>query len=161
MVRLSALALRPPETPAEWVAVARIRAATGMTPKHPGPRARDHGSDRQLLVLVEDGRVIGTLRIDWLDARRAAFRRVAIAPDQQNRGLGAAMLRLAEDITRAHGRSQVVLHAKAASIGFYRAEGYSPIAWDEAPEDATSVNMGKDLAAGLPQPALEQVACAG
>lgn len=145
MVLLTALTLRPPQSPADWLAVAKIRDATGMTPTQASPRGCDHGLDRHLLVLVGEGTVLGTLRIDWLDGRRAALRRVAVAPEQQHRGIGAAMLRLAEDVVRASGRLEILLHAKAASIGFYLAEGYTPVAWDEVAEDPTSVNMGKSL----------------
>ena len=101
--------LRPPESPDDWSAYHEIRRRAIFEAYFPQVAYQfdhpDEGKEGNFpLVLVEDDTVVGTVRIDLFDAVRAALRLVAIVPEQQRKGHGTALLRLAEDFARRHGR---------------------------------------------------------
>ncbi len=151
--------LRKPASPDEWRRYHDIRRrslfdrylpAIVYDPEHLDERR----AENHPLALVCDGRVIGTIRIDELDAERACFRLVAIDEPWRGRGFGAEMLRRAEryaaDIL---GRRDVVLFANRRAYEFYLKQGYAPIApWGETPLDPQSIPVAKSLrrAAGVP-----------
>ena len=88
---------------------------------------RDHADESKPgnfpLGLIADGELVGTIRIDLLDETRAALRLVAIHPDRQGQGLGAAMLRLAEDFIRLNGRRRIVVTANVAERDIHTPTG--------------------------------------
>ena len=150
--------LRAPATDLEWAAYHRIRRTSLFERYHPEvvydpnhPDERTAG--KHPLVLIKDGRVIGTIRIDDFDAERAAFRIVAIDRAHQGRGHGTALLRLAEDFARRLGRHTAVLHGNPPNVAFYLRNGYREAAWDDDISLGDSVDLVKDLRAGT-RPAL-------
>ncbi|HEY8186154.1 MAG TPA: GNAT family N-acetyltransferase [Pyrinomonadaceae bacterium] len=94
------------------------------------------------LVLVHTDATIGVIRVDVED-RVAWFRRVAIREDQQGRGHGRCLLRLAEAFARRQGCHEVRSNVAADAVGFYERCGY---AHDIAEAEPGSVPMRKALA---------------
>ncbi len=142
--------MRAPESRDEWDACHVIRQKAIFELYYPNVTyVRDHPDEGRpehfSLVLVADGEVVGTLRIDLLDEARAALRLVAIRPDRQRHGHGAVLLRLAEDFIRRHGRRRVVVHGNAAAIGFYFDNGYVERPRDDDAAPAQQFNVAKDL----------------
>jgi GNAT superfamily N-acetyltransferase len=141
--------LRPPASDAEWAALRRIQRLTlrdrNGRPYPAEPKSID--ADRLALVLVYRGSVVGTVRLDRLDADRVALRHVAIDPVRQGEGHGAQLVDMAEALASAQGAVEVVLHAVAGSVAFYEKLGYQSVDWDEPAEHATSINLGKLLVA--------------
>ncbi len=80
-------------------------------------------------LLICDGEIVGTVRIDLIDARQAGLRLIGIRADRQRRGHGAALLRLSEDAARGFGRTDVVINAHPTSLAFYLANGYAEGDW--------------------------------
>lgn len=85
------------------------------------------------------GRVIGTVSV-LLESKLSRECRyvahvedVAVAPDRQGLGVGAFMVRFAEDFARLRGARSVVLHCTPEVAGFYRELGF----------EETGVAMGK------------------
>ena len=141
--------LARPSTAAEWAAYHDIRRVAIFERYLPGqtydPEDADEFKELNLPHLLRhDEDAIGTLRIDVLGDARAAFRLIAIRPDLQGQGHGAALLRLAEERAAAFGCGEVVLNAIKPALGFYRKHGYEPGAWfDIEPERDHSVRVGK------------------
>ncbi|HTY68958.1 MAG TPA: GNAT family N-acetyltransferase [Alphaproteobacteria bacterium] len=144
--------LRTPASPEEWHRYHDIRRRSLFDrrlpdvvydPGHPDERRQENHP----LALVHEGRIIGTIRIDELDARRACFRLVAIDEPWRGQGLGAELLRRAEDYTATKlGRREIVLFAAEGAVGFYLKHGYGPVApWGETPLDRNSVPVGKNV----------------
>ena len=144
--------LRKPATPEEWQRYHEIRRrslferyvpAIVYDPDHPDERR----PETHPLALVVAGRVIGTIRIDELDERRACFRLVAIDEPWRRRGLGAQLLRRAERYAADMlGRREIVLFAHRQAYGFYLKQGYRTIEpWGESPLDPSSTPVGKSL----------------
>ena len=149
--------LRVPQGQMEWGAYHSIRLKALFEPYHPDVAyKRDHPDeskpDNYPLGLIADGELVGTIRIDLLDETRAALRLVAIHPDRQGQGLGAVLLRLAEDFIRLRGRRRIVVHGNPPAVGFYLASGYVERPWDEDPVlaghidvSARHIDVAKDL----------------
>ncbi len=144
--------LRKPASPEEWQRYHDIRRRSLFDrrlpdvvydPDHPDERRQGNHP----LALVREGRIIGTIRIDELDARRACFRLVAVDEPWRGQGLGAELLRRAEDYAATKlGRREIVLFAAQGAVGFYLNQGYAPMApWGETPLDRNSVPVGKRI----------------
>ena len=111
-------------------------------PDHPDERRPENHPH----VLLLDGQVIGTVRIDFLDGKRAGLRIIAIRADLQRRGHGSQLLRFAEAVAREAGCSEVVLNANPDAVGFYTGNGYTPGPWmDSVPPSSGAVKMGKRI----------------
>lgn len=57
----------------------------------------------ELLVAVDDGRVVGCVRVHPIDATTADLGLVSVAPDRWGTGLGRDLVRAAEDLMRSRG----------------------------------------------------------
>src|SRR2546430_16780903 len=98
---LERYALRPVRSPQEWSVYHAIRRDAIFAALLPGQAYDEHDPDefeRGHLphVLVRDGEVIGTVRIDFIGATQAGLRLIAIRRDLQRQGHGRVLLRPAE-----------------------------------------------------------------
>lgn len=97
-------------------------------------------------VLICDGTVIGTLRIDLITGGGAGFRLIAVAPGLRSKGFGGWMLARAEGIASAYGRRRFVINASPRAVAFYERHGYATGEWwDERALNPDLVRLGKDL----------------
>jgi len=143
--------LRPARSPQEWSTYHAIRRDAIFAALLPGqaydehdPNEFEHGHRPH--VLVRDGEVIGTVRIDLIGDTQAGLRLIAIRRDLQRQGHGRILLRLAEQAARAFGRIEIVINAHPTSLTFYLANGYREGEWrDAAPVPATLIRVGKRL----------------
>ena len=98
-------------------------------------------------VLLLDGHVIGTLRIDLIDHARAGLRLVAISGAFKSLGLGGWMLQRSEAIIAAYGRTSIVVNAALLAARFYRRHGYAEGDWPDVRtiDPNMQVRLGKQL----------------
>jgi GNAT superfamily N-acetyltransferase len=143
--------LRPARSEQEWTAYHAIRRDAIFAPLLPGQAYDERDPDEfgpgnLPHVLIRDGEVVGTVRIDLIDDTQAGLRLIGIHPDLQRQGLGAVLLGLAEQAARAFGRTEVIINAHPTSLTFYLANGYREGAWrDKGPVPATLIRVGKQL----------------
>jgi GNAT superfamily N-acetyltransferase len=148
---LERYSLRPVQSPLEWSAYHAIRRDAIFAALLPGQAYDEHDPDefeRGHLphVLVRDGEVIGTVRIDLIDDTQAGLRLIAIRRDLQRQGHGGVLLCLAEQAARAFGKTEIVINAHPTSLTFYLANGYRQGEWRNAtPVPATLIRVGKRL----------------
>lgn len=148
---LERYALRPARLPQEWSAYHAIRRDAIFSALLPGQAYDEHDPDefqhRHLPhVLVRDGEIIGTVRIDLVGETQAGLRLIAIRRDLQRQGHGSVLLRLAEHAARGLGRTEIVINAHPTSLSFYLANGYREGEWHDAtPVPANLVRVGKRL----------------
>jgi hypothetical protein len=144
-------ALRRVHSPADWAAYHAIRRSAIFAALLPGQAYNEHHADEFKPdnlphVLAVDGDVVGTVRIDLIDATQAGLRLIGIRNDVQRRGHGAVLLKLAEEVAGALGRSEVVINAHPTSLTFYLANGYAEGDWRDAGPVATGlIRVGKRL----------------
>jgi GNAT superfamily N-acetyltransferase len=97
-------------------------------------------------VLEVDGSIAGTIRIDLMGARCAAFRLIAIRKALQRRGHGTRLLALAEQLVGELGCAQVTIQSAPGAVPFYLRNGYAKGSWfDIAPPLREAVSVGKML----------------
>jgi GNAT superfamily N-acetyltransferase len=95
---------------------------------------------------------VGCLRLEWLPDR-VHVRRVAVPPEHQRRGIGAALMEWAESEARRRGRRLAAVEVRLAlpdNVAFYRRLGYHPFAEHAHPgyDHPTSLELRKALGAG-------------
>jgi len=100
------------------------------------PDETQDGNHRR--VLLRDGELIGTVRID-INVPDAAFRLVTIREDLQGRGYGRSLVKLSESFVRSSGCRRVVVTTGDPSVGFWEKCGYS------RSSDEGRIIMMKDL----------------
>lgn len=82
---------------------------------------RDHEGIH--LVAVVDGELVATCRV-LLVGTTAQFSRLAVRRSARRRGIATALLRLADEETRALGGYRLVLHAQTYAQALYERAGY-------------------------------------
>jgi GNAT superfamily N-acetyltransferase len=143
--------LRPTRSPRDWAAYHAIRRDAIFAPLLPG-QAYDESAGDEFKpgnlphVLLCDGEIVGTVRIDLIDDTQAGLRLIGILRDRQRQGHGARLLALAEAVILNLGRSEVVINAHPTSLSFYLANGYREGNWrDQGPVAAGLIRVGKRL----------------
>ena len=82
--------------------------------------------DGSLHMLAVDGDVVvGCVLFRPLAARQGRLYQMAVEPDRQRRGIGAQLVAALEAEVARRGFDEVVLHARAAAVGFYERAGYT------------------------------------
>ncbi|MBC7897943.1 MAG: GNAT family N-acetyltransferase [Cytophagaceae bacterium] len=141
--------LRPPSAVEEWDAYHAIRRRVLFERRGVGHLYDpDHPDDRRdgnhPLVLVDDDRVVGVVRID-VAGTVAILRRVAIDESAQGCGYGRELLKQANDFARKHGCTEVQSFVAPDAVDFYARSGFSRVGSTSAAESvpmARAVDQG-------------------
>lgn len=89
------------------------------------PDSEDLSSENVNIVLLRDGKVVSTVRIERAERGVYSVRRMATAPEHQGKGYGKQTLLRAEALVKLRGAEKLVLHAREGAVQFYEASGYS------------------------------------
>ena len=143
--------LRPPQNQIELAAMHDLRdrvlfkgrGRSGYDRHHPD----DQSPDNHFMGFWQDGELLGTLRVDFLDDKTGALRLVAIEAGLQRRGVGRKMIVAAEQFISGAGRRRIVTNAAVDAAQFYSRLGYEETHWDDPGEGAGEpiVPMQKQL----------------
>lgn len=101
----------------------RVFCVEQGVPKREEIDGRD--KDAVHLVAVEDGRVLGTCRLLFVD-RTVQFSRLAVDRDARRRGIATRLLQAADAEAIGAGARRIVLHAQTYARDLYLADGYEP-----------------------------------
>jgi GNAT superfamily N-acetyltransferase len=142
--------LRPVRSPREWSAYHAIRRDAIFATLLPGQAYDERDPDEFTPghfphVLVYDGEIVGTVRIDLIDEKAAGLRLIGVRGDLQRQGHGRVLLRLAEQTARALGKTEIVVNAHPSSLAFYLANGYREGELDAGPPRPGLIRVGKRL----------------
>jgi GNAT superfamily N-acetyltransferase len=107
--------------------------------------ADEHAPQNLPHVLLLGREVIGTIRIDLIDRRRAGLRLITVKPGLRNGGIGGWMLARAEAVVWSYGRDSIVINAANPALPFYLRHGYRTGAWADVlePDLAHNTRVGK------------------
>ncbi len=155
-VRPRSLQLRAPRSSREWARYHEIRRRClfekyngkgtpyyfEYDPDHPD----EHDPANHPLVLLDGGRVIGTIRIDLKHDGRAIFRLVAIDDPWQGQGFGTTLLALAESYARDCGADTICLNSVPDAYRFYTRHGFVPERWEGCTRNPTEIPVLKHFA---------------
>jgi len=100
----------------------RLRAAVLRAPLGLTWTARDFEAEEASFHLgaFRGERLIGTLILRPREDGTLQMRQVAVAPEEQSRGVGTALVCFAEEFAVAHGYSTITAHARESAVEFYR-----------------------------------------
>ncbi len=73
----------------------------------------------------DDGALVGAVVMTPYNATTVKLRQMAVSPDAQGRGVGAALIQAFEDHARQNGMTAITLAARVSAQGFYTATGYT------------------------------------
>lgn len=96
-------------------------------------------------VAVLEGRVVGSVRVR-LDGARLSIARLAVAPEVQGRGIGAALLALAEQAAPAAEAVLFTGDLSAGNLRLYARAGYVETAREPTGDGVMLVHLRKPLA---------------
>lgn len=143
------------EAPARFAEIRTVLAAAfgGEGEAELVERLRADGLVRRALVAVEDGEAVGhvvfsdlAVEVDGRKVDAAALAPVAVRPDRQRRGIGAALIRAGLEALRRDGCEAVVV---LGHPGYYPRFGFSAtLARKLAAPFAGDAFMAMDLAEG-------------
>lgn len=103
----------------------RVFCVEQGVPKHEEIDGRDGDAVHLVAVRGEDGRVLGTCRLLFVD-RTVQLSRLAVEPGARRRGIATALLREADREAEAARAKRIVLHAQTYARELYAADGYEP-----------------------------------
>ena len=110
------------EATVDWVELSELYRIAPLGEKPPEVLAVVFGNSMYKCFLYADGRLVGAGRVlaDGVDAAYIAD--VAVHPDHQGRGLGAAIIQ--ELVRLASGHRKILLYANPGTEGFYAKLGF-------------------------------------
>jgi predicted GNAT family N-acyltransferase len=82
------------------------------------------GDALQLVAVDSSGDVVGTCRLLFARGATALLGRMAVAARLRGRGIGRALLDLAEQRAQARGAKRIALHAQETARSLYAAAGF-------------------------------------
>ena len=108
----------------------------------------DLASSRWFVALL-DGRLVGSVRVRP-EGRSLHIARLSVAPEAQRRGIGAALLTLAETAAPADEAVLFTGHLSAGNLRLYARAGYVEERRERVDDAVVLVHLRKDLA-GTPR----------
>lgn len=72
----------------------------------------------------DSGELVACLVLSPMAECVAKMRQVAVTESRRGQGIGSALVRFAEDVAKARGICQLVLHARAEVVAFYLRHDY-------------------------------------
>lgn len=99
----------------------------------------------QLFAAFENNKMIGCCILTPFGNQRMQLRQMAVAPDQQYRGIGAKIISFAQNYCLQNQYKFIFLHARATAVGFYQKLGFEVIGDEYFEVGLPHFNMEKQL----------------
>lgn len=80
--------------------------------------------DDILIGAYEDDELLGCCMLTAVNAETVRLRQMAVHQKLQGKGIGASLMRFAENLARDRGYRSLIMHARKTAIGFYEKQGY-------------------------------------
>jgi predicted GNAT family N-acyltransferase len=101
----------------------RVFCVEQGVPKREEVDGRDPDAIHLVALRPEDGRVLGTCRLLFVE-RTVQLSRLAVEPGARRQGIATALLRAADREAAAVRAKRIVLHAQTYARELYAADGY-------------------------------------
>ena len=98
-----------------------------------------------LLVATETDQVIGCCILTPLENKQIQLRQMAVANNQQGKGIGAEIVIFAEKTAIEKGFKTLILHARKHAVGFYQKLGYQAFGDEYEEVGIPHFSMRKEL----------------
>ena len=138
---------------ADWVAYHAIRRqelfeAKGRIGIYDENRPEEREPNQHHYLLKQDGKPIGTTRLELRDNQQAIFRLVAITAAEQGKGHGRVLSEMVEAKARGYGVATLLVNAADTALGYYEKTGWYRHEWDACELvgiSSTCIQMRRDL----------------
>lgn len=98
-----------------------------------------------LIAAFENKTIIGCCILSNLANKTMQLRQMAVSADQQYRGIGAKIIKFAENYCLQNQHKSIILHARATAVGFYQKLGYEVFGDEYLEVGLSHFNMKKHL----------------
>ena len=118
--------IKAPHTEADWKAYYAMRYRVLREPWNQ-PLGSEILADEQEAIHImatENENVLGVARMHESAPKQGQVRCVAVATDQQGKGVGKAIMKALETQAQAKGWNEIVLEARENAVPFYKSLGY-------------------------------------
>jgi N-acetylglutamate synthase-like GNAT family acetyltransferase len=119
--------IRSPQTPREWEQYYQLRYDILRAPwGQPvgSEQTADEKAHQHFSFFDNSNQILGVGRLDSVDAQTTQIRFMAVAEQQQGKGIGRALMEEMENVSKEMGIQKIVLHAREVALPFYRQLGY-------------------------------------
>ena len=124
------MVLITPSTTQHWQAYYALRFTILREPwnqPHGSEVLADEASAIHVMAIDESEKVLGVARMHESAARQGQVRCVAVATDQQGKGVGKLIMSYLENVAAEKGWQEIILEARENAVPFYESNGYSII----------------------------------
>ena len=119
--------IRSPQTDAEWQAYFKLRYDVLRAPWGQAigsEQTTDEELHQHFAFFDAQHQIIGVGRLDRIAAQTAQVRFMAVAENQQGKGIGKAIMDEMESVSKAGKHLQIIMHAREIALPFYQKLGY-------------------------------------
>jgi predicted GNAT family N-acyltransferase len=122
------MVLITPTTAQHWQAYYALRFSVLREPwnqPHGSEVLQDEATAIHVMAVTQDEKVLGVARMHESGAQQGQVRCVAVATDQQGKGIGKLIMSYLEMVAKEKGWREIVLEARENAVPFYESLGYS------------------------------------
>src|SRR5215213_9249296 len=76
------------------------------------------------IAAYEDDQMLGCCMLVEEDSQTVRLRQMAVMNDLQGKGIGRALMQVAENLARDRGYRKITMHGRKNAVGFYEKMGY-------------------------------------
>jgi N-acetylglutamate synthase-like GNAT family acetyltransferase len=115
-----------PSTELEWKQYYQLRFDVLREPwgQLPGSEILTDEDSAIHAMLMDDGITLGVARMHLSDESQGQIRCVAVAQNQQGKGIGKKLMNFLEDKAKEKGWKEIILEARENAVPFYKSIGY-------------------------------------
>ena len=126
LVYINSMEIKAPLTDSEWKAYYALRFNVLREPWNQPHGSEVLADEDQAIhaIAVEEEIVLGVARMHESASLQGQVRCVAVATDQQGKGIGKAIMGALETQAKAKGWNEIVLEARENAVPFYKSLGY-------------------------------------
>lgn len=101
--------------------------------------------DEHIFIYKENEAIKGCLLLAPFAVQKGKLRQMAVSEEEQGKGIGAALIRFAEEFARSKQYKTLELHARISALPFYEKLGYETIGAQFTEVGIPHVKMIKQL----------------
>jgi N-acetylglutamate synthase-like GNAT family acetyltransferase len=119
--------IRSPQTKTEWTAYYQLRYTILRAPwgqAKGSEQTADEDQHQHFAYFDTANQLLGVGRLDLLDPQTTQVRFMAVADEQQGKGIGKAIMEEMESVSKEMGFQKIILHAREVALPFYQQLGY-------------------------------------
>jgi len=119
--------IRSPQNKTEWEAYYKLRYDVLRAPwgqAKGSEQTADEAQHQHFAFFNDANQIIGVGRLDQTAPHVGQVRFMAVAANQQGKGIGKAIMNEIEAVCKTNGYLQIILHAREVALPFYQKLGY-------------------------------------